>query len=406
MKKLCVLFYHQLLLFYLLGIFFIPFSFTYPNVQPQITKFLFEDLILFLASNFKNISLINSAISSDSTTFYWLLLVLFFLAIVLAIIFSFLDFPIKRQSQIMAAIQLLMTFYLSLIMLKYGIDKVFQKQFYLPEPNILFTPLGMLDKDILFWSTMGVSYTYNLFMGLLEVIPALLLLSNKTRILGIFILSGVLLNVVFINFGFDISVKLYSLFLLFCCFLLLAPSAHAFLHFFVLHKPAQLKGINGETITPSKNIRLSLKGLMMIGFFVESLFPYIQAEEYHDNSATRKYLHGAYEILEVKKEKKYEKTLNTNIKRVFIHRHNYFIFQYADDSMQDFHLEIKPNKSEFILTDYDGKQMKLQYHYSENSKILEFKFVDYGITFYSKSLLWQDLPLLQPLFHWTVDEIH
>lgn len=404
MRKFGIFAYHVLLLFCLLGILFIPFSFKYLHVQSKITKFLFEDLIVFIASNLKNIHIANPEISSDSTTLYLLLVVLFFVSIILVITFSFFNFWKKYQALIVQTIQLIMIFYLSVIMLKYGIDKIFKAQFYLPEPNTLYTPLGMLDKDLLYWSTMGTSHIYNIFMGFSEVIPAILLLFSRTRIFGLFILSGVLINVVFINLGFDISVKLYSLFLLFLCFILLAPSINTFFHFFILNKSATLTPITGKTVIASKINRIALKGTIIIFFFAESLFPYIQKGQYNDDNIPRNYLHGAYEILEV--EKGYENSLNINLKRVFIHRYNYFIFQYEDDTMEDFYLEIDPTKSQFILTNYEGELITLQYKYSQISKILELKFVDSGMTIYSKSLPWRDLPLLQPLFHWTVDEIH
>jgi hypothetical protein len=213
--------YHVFLVFSLLGVLFIPFSFRYLHFQAESTKFLFEDLILFIASTFDTIRISNPEVSSDSTTFYLLMVLLFCIAIFFVTAFSRFDIWQKNETRILQGIQLVLTFYLSVIMLKYGFDKIFKAQFYLPEPNTLFTPLGLLDKDIAYWSTMGASRVYNVFMGLAEVIPAILLFFSRTRIFGLFILLGVLTNVVFVNFGFDISVKLYSSFLWLICFLLL-----------------------------------------------------------------------------------------------------------------------------------------------------------------------------------------
>ena len=115
-------------------------------------------------------------------------------------------------------------FYLSLQLFRYGWDKVFKHQFYLPEPNTLFTPLGYLDKDILYWSTMGSSYSFTVFGGIMELIPAVLLLFRPTRIIGAAITFGVFLQVLMINIGFDITVKCLSGFLLLLSFSLLLPS--------------------------------------------------------------------------------------------------------------------------------------------------------------------------------------
>ena len=79
--------------------------------------------------------------------------------------------------------------------------------------------------------------------------------------------------------------------------------------------------------------------------------------------------------------------------------------QHQDESLDDFSLEINSQKHQLILTDYDGVKIAFSYKYSPVSRILELRSLKLGLVIYSKSLPWQDLPLLQPLFHWTVDEI-
>jgi len=406
MKKIGIFIYQLFLIFVILGVIFVPFSFQYFNYQPKITKLFFGNLIQFISSNFDSIYVANSEITSDSTTLYLLFFILFILAVIFKVLLYFSYFWKIHQNYIVRTIRMILTFYLSCIMLKYGFDKIFKAQFYLPEPNTLYTPLGMLDKDILFWSTMGTSYSYNLFMGLIEVLPALMLLYKKTRILGLFILFGVLINVVFINFGFDISVKLYSSFLLLICFLLLIPSLNRIFHFFILNKAVALPSHSGNDLCSSKTIRLGLKAALILFFFFESLYPYIQKNEFNDDIILRNPLHGAYEVIEIKKEDKQKNGRDLKIKRIFIHRKNYFIFQYADDTTEDFYLEIDSSKNQFILTNYNNKKIIMHYKYSHVSKILELESKNLGIVIYSRSLPWKKLPLLQPLFHWTVDGIH
>lgn len=407
MKKIGIFIYQLFLILVTLGLIFIPFSFQYLDFQPQITNLLFGNLIQFIASNFDGIHVANSEITSDSTTLYLLFFILLILALISRISLSFSYFWKIHQIFIIKTIQMILTFYLSCLMLKYGFDKIFKSQFYLPEPNTLYTPLGLLDRDILFWSAMGSSYSYNFFMGAIEVIPALMLLYKKTRILGLFILFGVLTNVVFINFGFDISVKLYSSFLLLICFLLLIPSLNRVWQFFILNKTVALTSLSGNDLCSSKTIRLSIKSALILFLFFESLYPYIQKNEFNDDTVLRNPLHGAYEVIETKNENEKKNAVDLKIKRIFIHRKNYLIFQYADDKMEDFYLEINSSKNQFLLSNYhNNEKIKMQYKYSYESKILKLESQELGITIYSKSLPWKKLPLLQPLFHWTVDGIH
>lgn len=402
MKKFVYIF---LLLFSFLGVVFIPFSFRSLGFQSKSTQFLFEDLILFLGSSFDKIYIANPEISSDSTSFYLLFGILFLLAIPLTFAFFFFKSVKEYQKTIIRTIQLMLTFYLSLIMLKYGLDKIFKAQFYLPEPNTLFTPLGFLDKDILYWSTMGSSYSYTVFLGILEVIPALLLLFSRTRVLGLLLLSGVLLNVIFVNFGFDISVKLYSCFLLLLCILLLAAFFKDLIDFFILNKSATLLRMTGKNVIVSTSVRYFIKAILIVFFFTESVLPYVQSGNFNDDNLPRMELHGAYEILKMQHQNKTTTDFGKKIKRIFIHRHNYFILQYEDDTMEDFNLEIFPSKNEFILTNYDGDPIHVLYENSKENATLKLNFSELDLIVYAKALPWKEMPLLQPLFHWTVDEI-
>lgn len=389
-------------IFALLGVLFIPFSFRYLSFQTTVSQYLFEDILVGLA-DLCNLKILNPEISSDATTMYLLFFVLFFFALVITGTLSFFLFWKTHQDKILKTIQLILTFYLGLILLKYGFDKIFKAQFYLPEPNTLYTPLGMLEKDILFWSSMGTSRSYNIFMGLMEVIPAMLLLHHKTRNLGIFITLGVLINVVCINFSFDISVKLFSSFLLLITLLLLAPNLKMLFRLFIQSKVIQLKVLSGKNIIPSPSIRISIKSILILFFLMESFFPYWQMGNFNDDKMPRNYLHGAYEVTEIIAS---NPQINLPpIKRIFIHRSNYFIFQYEDDSMEDYHLEISQTKQTFTLTNYDSEEIILNYQYNSENKTLQLTSSELGIEIQTKTLDWKSLPLLQPLFHWSVDEI-
>lgn len=116
-------------------------------------------------------------------------------------------------------------------------------------------------------------------------------------------------------------------------------------------------------------------------------------------------MHGAYKVMKIQNRNANKNNFSLNVKRIFIHRKNYFIMQYEDDTAEDFYLEINQDKKEFILTNYEGVKMILKYNYSENSSTLQITFIDLNVVIDTKSLPWKKLPLLQPLFHWTVDEI-
>ena len=72
------------------------------------------------------------------------------------------------------------------------------------EPYGEFSPMGSL------WSFMAASTPYTIFAGTSEVLGGLLLLFRRTVTLGSLVAFGVLVNVVMMNFCYDVPVKLYS----------------------------------------------------------------------------------------------------------------------------------------------------------------------------------------------------
>jgi hypothetical protein len=284
-------------------------------------------------------------------------------------------------------------YFLALCLFKYGFDKVFKTQFYLPEPNILYTPMGQVSRDLLFWSTMGSSYAYNLFSGAVELVLAVLLLWRRTRAAGLLMAAGVLLNILSINFSFDISVKLFSILLLGMVLFLLAPQAKQLAGFLFLQKQAVLNAEGPGVKSRSQKI---LKSAAFLFLFTETLYPYLQSGNFNDDHAPRPYLHGAYEI-----------TANDSLplKRFFIHRSGYIIFQDNRDEMQDLKLDIDSAHHQFILTDYNLDSRTCAYRYDERHATLELWLTDDTGTHHliARVVSPKNMPLLQNEFHWTVD---
>ena len=81
------------------------------------------------------------------------------------------------------------------------------------------------------------------------------------------------------------------------------------------------------------------------------------------------------------------------------------IFQYNDDTMEDFYFENGNTHNQLILSNYDGKLIPVLYTYSEKTNVLKLQFTTKNMEIYAKSIPWKELPIVQPLFHWTVDGI-
>ena len=365
------------LTFFGLIVLFFPMTWNVLAFQSSITEFIFLPIVeLFIPE---------SDLTSDAKGLYVLVGIL--LGISLIIHGFFLRMKAEKFNRTMSILRTASVFFLSALLLKYGADKLFKAQFYLPEPNLLYTPIGKLDKDILFWSTMGTSYEYNLFMGVMEIIPGLMILFSSTRKLGLIIATGVFLNVFAINLSFDISVKLLSFILLMMSIYLVYP--------FLFNTKENEKTY--ASIKP-KWITAVLLGLI----FIESIGPYLLRGNFNDDLSSRPIMHGAYTVTH-QNFTEGNSLFGNKIKRVFIHRDGYMIFQFENDEMADFALEIDQARQIMILTDYSDSKQKLGYRYNRNLKMLVLQNTNGTTIISTKAVPWRNLPALQRQFHWTVD---
>lgn len=90
----------------------------------------------------------------------------------------------------------------------YGLGKIVGGQFHragqLPI-DVAQTPIADVGSFDLAWTFFGYSVGYIWFIGLSQVIGGLLLLFNRTKLLGVAILIPILLNIIVVDFFFKIS---------------------------------------------------------------------------------------------------------------------------------------------------------------------------------------------------------
>lgn len=379
----------------LLGVLFIPIGLHLLPLQETITQSVFGKLITLTAKAFL-IHLHSSRVTSDSLAMYLLVLLLFLLSAIGALKLKAFDRSLKATT----LIRTLLYFYLGLVFMRYGADKLFKGQFYLPEPNILYTPFGKLSKDMLYWSTVGTSYSYNIFLGSLEVLCAILLIIRRTRLLGLVFALITLVQILAINFCFDISVKLYSSFLLFLVSLLLLQYAGRLSSFFAGRAvgPMNLTSFRSG-FTKHRFVRTTISTFVILSILGEALYPYMRTATYNDDLAGRGYLQGAYEVIQSRD------TTSTSIKRFFIHRDGYLITESDNEEFDSNKLFIDTLAHIFHIENATGQWNNVAYNYNGKDSSLTLR--NYSIakkaTLHARAINWRELPALQKSFHWTVD---
>lgn len=314
------------------------------------------------------------------------------------------------ENEIRSFLHVSAAYILAFFLFKYGFDKLFKVQFYLPEPNTLFTPMGMLSKDILFWSTIGSSYSYSLFAGILEILPAILLIFRKTRLLGALIAFGVLIHVLLINFSFDISVKLLSSYLVGLSVILIQPYFSSLVSIFTSNS-SEFKRPEFESQLPKPSRFQSLfRSFILSAILFESAFFFVSNGIYNDDLVARPPFHGAYLVQNSENYSDSTSKLLGNshaVKRIFIHRKGYLILQFTNDQFRDFPIRFHADRNSWMVqTDFQPLELTIKFNQKHQTFHFHWNETHQNYTkqieLITKRIDLNQLPLLKPQFHWHV----
>ncbi len=397
--------------FVILLIITIPFEHTYiPDMGKCVSPY-FEYLVRLSGRYLFNIGhKYIFQIISDSTGMYLHVFNLFVLALLGGFIWGIIDKKLNSYQKLLAGFMIVIRYYLAIQLLDYGFNKVFKWQFYTPEPNTLFTTLGNTPHDLLYWSTMGISYSYTVFLGVIEVIAGILLLFRKTTLLGALLSIAVLVNVLLINFSYDISVKVYCSFLLLLSALIILPNLKSlFIFFFKSENNPGSSSLHYEYPKQFRILYLTCKTLVILFILFDGLSDYVKAKNFNDDLAPRPLFHGAYHVSSFIENHDTLPPLETDKyrwKRMFIHRRGYLIIQFMDESMRDYMFSADTiHKAFYYGTKNDTLLNHLNYEKVNDSTLrLSGCIKGDSIQINLKKIDLSKLPVFQTQFHWTIDQ--
>ncbi len=198
--------------------------------------------------------------SGDTALDYIQNLIVVTLAIAGALAWSILDRKRQSYAKLHPWLILLLRYSLAFTLLGYGFAKVFPQQFPYPNPVRMFERFGDFSPMGVLWSFMGASQPYTFFGGLMELLGAYLLLFRRTATFGALVSGGVLLNVVVLNFCYDVPVKLFSTNLFLMAVTIAAPDAIRLIQLFVLREPCEALSVAGP-VFERRGARLSGVGV-------------------------------------------------------------------------------------------------------------------------------------------------
>jgi hypothetical protein len=219
--------------FYLLFSYY--FLYAFPQVFDGIIPFFDGILGHYYSAQDSFVSFVGEAIfklgyyepdynsgSGDQVFFYIRQVVFWLLALLSALIWSFIAKKYSSHNKLYEILHIYLRYFLGTILLSYGFAKVFPSQMPPLTPIQLTQSYGHFSPMGIAWAFMGSSPAFQVFTGILEVLAALLLFFRRTVMLGALLAVIVLGGVVAFNFCYDIPVKINSTnYLLIAIFLLL-----------------------------------------------------------------------------------------------------------------------------------------------------------------------------------------
>ncbi len=184
---------------------------TYPKFYEHLfglqwSKITYHDFQTIVAFWPPQIILIESEEGVFGLLNYINLILVFVAAAIGGLIWTAFDKRAVRYDKLYYWILVLARYRLAYGMIGWGLKKAFPMQMVYPTVGMLNTPFVDMAEKKLYWSHVGVSFGYTVFLGFAEIIPGLLLLHRKTAVLGAALAAVVTFNICIANHAYDAGV--------------------------------------------------------------------------------------------------------------------------------------------------------------------------------------------------------
>ncbi len=235
--------------------------------------------------------------SGDTTANYVAVFTFFLLSVLGTLLWTILDKKRINYSVMSLWFIAAVRYYLAFVLLSYGWVKLIQLQFPFPGLMRLLTTYGESSPMGLAWNFMGYSASYNWFTGLGEILGGLFLLSRRTSTFGAALAFGVMFNVMMINFGYDVPVKLFSAHLVLMALFLLTIDAPRLANFFFSNKATQAVKFPPYFSNPRfRKIFLGFKIFLIAYVLFMNIQSALKGQKSYGTKSPNPPLYGIYEV--------------------------------------------------------------------------------------------------------------
>lgn len=306
--------------------------------------------------------------SGDTTYDYVLLLFTFLVTIPLTLIWTAADRKSTDYNKLYYWLTVVVRFFVGMMIIHYGAVKVNQLQFPYPGLHRLTETYGESSPMGLAWTFLGYSKGYNLFMGIAELMAALLLF-RRTVTIGALITLGTAANIMAVNYFYDVPVKILTTALVTMCLFLLLPNFTRLFRLFFKGEAVSLKSIPVPVIRIKwiYYAKYSFKYLTIL-FVVFTLSMTIIYSKSSGKSASAKApLYGVYDVnsLMVNGDPVPVDTWDNNRwKQLLISKDNYAEVKFTDNRTSQSNTRIDTAARKISITFKDDLKNKYDFNYT------------------------------------------
>ncbi len=308
--------------------------------------------------------------SGDTAYDYMRVLCCLVLAVVAGLAWTFLDRKRSNDARIGEWLRVYVRFSLATAMIVYGAHKVFSAQFGTPGLDRLLKTFGESSPMGLLWTFMGFSRVYTLFAGLSEMVGGILLISRRTTLVGALISIGVLVNVVLLNFCYDVPVKQFSTHLLAMAVLLTLPDLRRMANLFLFNRkvePAEIRPLFQRAWL--NRAALVLRTVFIAGFSIYMLYECYKIDVENSDFASKTPLYGIWEVEEYTVNGLVRPPLITDESRwrrlVFDYPGYFGVHTMRQERPRYYDLQLDSKRKRFVLTDYKDPKWRSVLSYQQ-----------------------------------------
>lgn len=379
----------------------------------QATDWFMRDVVNWTGANLLSIDYkIASGFNGSGDTTYMnvLLFCIAVAALIGTIIWSFADRKRSSYTRLYYWLTVAVRYYVAFMLFNYGMIKIFKMQF--PDPDLYrltetygsSTPMGLA------WTFLGFSRGYNLFIGIAELC-ALFLLFRRTMIFGGIITLMTTLNIMAVNYFYDVPVKMLSTALVVMTLFLLSRDMRRMFDFFFRGKAVELPVITEPAISNKwvRRGKFAVKHLL-IGYVVIAGIIHCTSMVIPDDNP-RHMLYGYYTVsdFEVHPDSvRYDMT--PRWEQVIISDGRNVTVRMENDSTGRFGIRIYPNENKlvFVPANPAAKNNRCEFFYDMSDSTNIILHGRNGADSLSMVMSRQDVDtafaLTNAAFHWISDK--